>query len=55
MTLDDKMANMTDKEKREYLTLQIDRSDDIEDNMESRLLIVKDRKLLLKAERDKLP
>jgi len=55
MTLTDKMADMTNKQKREYLTLQIDKSDIIEDDVESRLKIIQDRKLLLKAERDSLP
>jgi len=49
------MANMTDKEKREYLTLQIDKSDIIEDDVEDRLVLIQDRKVLLKAERDSLP
>ena len=55
MTLDDKMANMTNDEKREYLTLQIDKSDDIEDTIENRLQLIQERKLILKTERDSLP
>jgi len=49
MTLEDKLSTMTDKEKREYLGLQIERSDSIEDNMETRLGFVQDRKAELLA------
>ena len=55
MTLTDKMANMTDQEKREYLGVQIDKSDQIESEVETRLQLIQDRKLILKTERDKLP
>jgi len=55
MTLTDKMANMTDQQKREYLGLQIDKSDQIETEIETRLQLIQDRKNLLKAEKDKLP
>jgi len=55
MTLAEKIKNKTDQEKREYLGLQIDKSDQIETEVETRLQLIQDRKAILLVELAKLP